>query len=303
MSDKKRKDRKLSHWLKVKLGSPAPMEYQDVQSMAEGKPQKLVGEVIADNIAREAMKGERWAIELSYDRTEGKPIQAVKEDTGERSVEERIEDVTKHHLNELASNSAEVMLPPNPLMANLPTHSPLIPSSLAQRIADATNVSPILATTAPEQYGEFWTCPATGITIPKTVKGNLRWRQRILNDAAMDENLQSSLRAACAESVYLWINLFCWTFRPKIVDADGKERDTRGAEAHYPFITWKVQDEAIAGIYESFNGGGDIGFDKSREMGASWIILTSLHHQWQFREAFTALELSRVEELVDQKAT
>jgi hypothetical protein len=99
---RKRKDKKLSHWLRFELQKPAPIEFQDTAAMAEGEPQLLGGEIIARNVVKEAMRGERWAIELCYDRTEGKPIQAVKDDASERGVEERLEDVTKHHLNELA---------------------------------------------------------------------------------------------------------------------------------------------------------------------------------------------------------
>lgn len=102
MSERKRKDTKVSRWLKRRLADPAPIEFQDIDAMAGGAPQKLVGEVIAENVTREAMKGERWAIELTFDRSEGKPIQAVKDDASDRSVEERLEDVTRHHLNQLA---------------------------------------------------------------------------------------------------------------------------------------------------------------------------------------------------------
>jgi hypothetical protein len=117
----------------------------------------------------------------------------------------------------------------------------------------------------------------------------------------MDDALQAQLRAACSASVFVWLNLFGWTFRPKIVNPDGTERSTKGAEAHYPFITWKIQDEGLTAILEAIETGADLGFDKSRDMGASWIILSALHWLWQFRPAFSAMELSRSEEYVDQK--
>jgi hypothetical protein len=58
-----------------------------------------------------------------------------------------------------------------------------------------------------------------------------------------------------APSVFVWLNLFGWTFRPKIVNPDGTERSTKGAEAHYPFITWKVQDEAVDRDLEAIETG------------------------------------------------
>src|SRR5438309_1938024 len=104
MSDEKRKrrDRALSRWLKEILGRAAPIDFQDVDSMAGGDPGKTNAEVVAELIVREACKGERWAIEILADRTEGKPVQAVKQEGEDRSVEERIEDVTVAHLNDLA---------------------------------------------------------------------------------------------------------------------------------------------------------------------------------------------------------
>jgi hypothetical protein len=158
---RKRKDKKLSHWLRFELQKPAPIEFQDTAAMAEGEPQLLGGEIIARNVVKEAMRGERWAIELCYDRTEGKPIQAVKDDASERGVEERLEDVTKHHLNELA-RSLGVAVAAEPIGAG-PVVTGGEAGELDEREAD-------LATTAPEQYGDFWTCPATGIAIPKTLK-------------------------------------------------------------------------------------------------------------------------------------
>jgi hypothetical protein len=102
MSKKKRRDVLLSKWLKTLLGQGAPMELQDMDAMAMGDPGKTNAEIIAGHIVGEALKKERWAIELIADRTEGKPMQAVKQDDGDRSTEERIEDVTRAHLNDLA---------------------------------------------------------------------------------------------------------------------------------------------------------------------------------------------------------
>jgi hypothetical protein len=104
MSKKKRRDVLLSKWLKTILGKSAPIELQDTMSMAHGDPGKTNAEIIAEHIISEARdKKERWAIELIADRTEGKPIQAVKQDDGDRSTEERIEDVTRAHINDLAN--------------------------------------------------------------------------------------------------------------------------------------------------------------------------------------------------------
>jgi hypothetical protein len=102
---KKRRDAKLSRWLKELLGRNAPIEIQDIDELADGQPGKTNAEALAEIIVREAVVNkERWAIELIADRTEGKPVQAVKNDEGDRTTEERIADVTVAHLNQLAGS-------------------------------------------------------------------------------------------------------------------------------------------------------------------------------------------------------
>jgi hypothetical protein len=123
MSKKKRRDVLLSKWLKTILGKSAPIDLQDTLAMANGDPGKTNAEIIAEHIVSEARdKKERWAIELIADRTEGKPIQAVKQDDGDRSTEERIEDVTRAHLNDLANVALGIQ--PRPASAERAAESP-----------------------------------------------------------------------------------------------------------------------------------------------------------------------------------
>lgn len=103
---KKRRDTKLSKWLRELLGRNAPIEFQEQAELLAGEPGKTNAEVIAEAVLAAAREGKQWAIELVHDRTEGKPVQAIKPDEGDRSVEERINDVTVQHLNDLANGLA-----------------------------------------------------------------------------------------------------------------------------------------------------------------------------------------------------
>jgi hypothetical protein len=179
------------------------------------------------------------------------------------------------------------------------TVSGLMPT-LAAKIGQVTGTNgPHLLSRPAPQHGASWTCPRTGIVIPKTIKANLLWRRRLLNEASASEPFQRQLRAACAASPWFWINGFCWTYRPKRVNELGEEVPCLDHEAHVPFVTWLVQDEFIGELQDAIDGGHDVLIDKSRDMGASWLCLTVLHHYWQFRRAVSFLELSRKEELVD----
>lgn len=137
--------------------------------------------------------------------------------------------------------------------------------------------------------------------VPKGFDANLRWRQATMDAAAADESVQAQLRQVCSVSPLFWINAFVWTYRQKMTLPDGSERPVQGAAAVYPMITWLVQDEAIAELIDAIENGHDIDIEKSRDMGASWVILLVFHWYWQFRSNVTFLEASRKEELVYDK--
>lgn len=83
-----------------------------------------------------------------------------------------------------------------------------------------------------------------------------------------------------------------WTFQPKREQSIYK---------HLPFITWPVQDEAIDEIIARIRNGGDLLIDKSREMGATWIILGCYMAEWLLVPDSTFLVISRKEEYVYKK--
>lgn len=114
--------------------------------------------------------------------------------------------------------------------------------------------------------------------------------------AADDPVLQEDLRAACKLSILFWANAFCWTYKKQDWGSFGKRRCK---QPHVPFITWEIQDQYLAELRRCMVEGESMLTDKSREMGASWCIVTAIHHVWMFEDDMDILELSRKEELVD----
>ncbi len=153
------------------------------------------------------------------------------------------------------------------------------------------------------QYSDEMTCPVTGLKIPKTMAGNLAWRKRVLAACDASDATKAKVYAACSKSIIYWINLFGWTYRPKMVNADGKEIALTGTKTHVPFITWHVQDVAIRELHDSIMGGHDIAIDKSRDMGATWICLMVFLWFWLFKGNTSFLVLSRKEDLVDRRGS
>jgi hypothetical protein len=96
-----RADAKISKNLKRILSDVAPDNHQIVLANGD-KTQKSYAEVIAEGVVQLAADRKEWAITFIAEYTEGKPTVADKQDGGDSTTEERLRDVTKHHLNALA---------------------------------------------------------------------------------------------------------------------------------------------------------------------------------------------------------
>ena len=125
--------------------------------------------------------------------------------------------------------------------------------------------------------------------VPKGMSENLLFRQSLLVDAAGDVGLQGSLRGMCAADPLFYINAFCWTHDPRLE-----------ALSTVPFITWgEYQDEAILSILGAI-GKEDLLIEKSRDMGATWLLLVCFDWAWRFRPGQSFLVVSRNEDYVDK---
>ncbi len=147
---------------------------------------------------------------------------------------------------------------------------------------------------------DWWVCPVTGLQVPKTVPANLQYRKMVRDRCGDDDGFRSAVMAACSQSCIYWLNVFAWTLRLRKV-VDGKTVNVTGNEAHYPLITWPVQDEVIGAVIDAIDEGHDLNIDKSRDMGASWLVLYVF--DWRFifcRENHLGV-VSRKESLVDAR--
>ena len=90
----------------------------------------------------------------------------------------------------------------------------------------------------------------------------------------------------CSRDLLFYINTFCYTYDP------------RKEPSALPFITYDFQDTALQTINESINN-EDLCIEKTRDMGASWMVLMVYEWRWHFRDLQAFLCASRVEDLVD----
>ncbi len=95
-----------------------------------------------------------------------------------------------------------------------------------------------------------------------------------------------------AEGCIFFIENFGWTFDPR----------PQADPFNLPFILFDYQKEAIRALFDHIDHGKDLLFEKSRDMGASWIIFCYVPlWYWLFRDGSNFLIGSYKEELVDNR--
>lgn len=94
------------------------------------------------------------------------------------------------------------------------------------------------------------------------------------------------------EGMKFFINNFGWTFDPR----------PEHAPNHLPFITFDYQDRAIEWLIDHIDNGRDGLLEKSRDMGASWLLFVyGPLWYWLFRDGVSILLGSYKEDLVDDR--
>lgn len=120
-------------------------------------------------------------------------------------------------------------------------------------------------------------------------------RERVLRAAPAE---QAHLRAAFAGSFAAWCEATAWTYRVKDIDPE-TGREVPAPQMHVPFTLWPCQVEASEAIIDAIGKGEDCVIRKSRDMGASWLLVGIAAWGWLFH-GWQTLLVSRVEDLVDR---
>ena len=124
--------------------------------------------------------------------------------------------------------------------------------------------------------------------VPKGVCANLRWRAKIHRKVLDDPSYVDIIKDACSRDPLFFINGFTYT------------HDTRREPfSKLPFILYPFQEEAVLEIISAIND-HDLLIEKSRDMGASWVTITTIVWCWRFRSGRDFLLGSRNDEYVDK---
>lgn len=125
--------------------------------------------------------------------------------------------------------------------------------------------------------------------VPKGLADNIRYRRKVLQLAQDSYEAQRELWIACSRDILFYINVFGYTYNPKLM-----------GNPFIPMITWPYQDEAIFKLQQCIEKGEDALIEKSRDMGASWLVMFLMKHDWHFNPGASLKAYSRKEDLVDR---
>ncbi|MCC7147127.1 MAG: hypothetical protein IT443_11835 [Phycisphaeraceae bacterium] len=102
--------RKLSQLLADALGQKASSELLSqcpdlLKQIQAGQEIPTIAELLVAKVVQLALdpaKQNQWAVEMIFDRVEGKPVAGIAPDDQGRPIEDRLDDITGQYINELA---------------------------------------------------------------------------------------------------------------------------------------------------------------------------------------------------------
>jgi hypothetical protein len=113
--------------------------------------------------------------------------------------------------------------------------------------------------------------------VPKEIGANIQYRLNLRRRAESDVGFQQAMLTACKHDVLFFFSAFCWLYEPR----PRFGRDGRLLPKQIPFIPWDHQEPVILQIRQNL-GIKDIGIEKSRGEGMSWIGVLMALHDWLF---------------------
>lgn len=126
--------------------------------------------------------------------------------------------------------------------------------------------------------------------IPNSIPENLSFRKKLFETLIQDKEMLKVFLQMCLERPQIAFKSLFWTFNPRM----------RAGYRNLPFITRPAQDEAIDAVKDAIDNGHDLLIDKSRDEGATEIIVKMYCLYWLLVPDSMFLVGSRKEEFVDK---
>lgn len=130
----------------------------------------------------------------------------------------------------------------------------------------------------------------TGANVPRGALTNIEYRRDVLLKCLHPGPVRDNVYSLCSRDPVFWVNTFCYTKDPK-----------KPTVPKVPFVLYEdFQDEAFMEIIMAIETGSDLLIEKTRDMGASWLILYAFTWFWIFRDNSDFRAGSRKEDFVDK---
>ena len=123
----------------------------------------------------------------------------------------------------------------------------------------------------------------------RLVNERLRKRVLLLDKAEKDLELRAELLELCKRDPVFWINNFCWTYNPNYPSSC----------QDIPFELFPFQTFFVEEVVKCIRQKEDFAIEKSRDMGASWLLLMIMQWFWLFEPSVSFLLGSKKEYDVD----
>jgi len=112
------------------------------------------------------------------------------------------------------------------------------------------------------------------ITPPQEPVANVQYRKQLRLWAAKHPANRRWIMQKCKKDFYFWLESFAWLYEP---------RPEPGRAAILPFIPWAHQRPVMDAILRNL-GYDDIGIEKARGEGATWLCLMIIVWRWIFHD-------------------
>lgn len=126
---------------------------------------------------------------------------------------------------------------------------------------------------------------------PKSYRENMEWRRKLLAKCTREPEYREKVKELFFRDPIFAFNAFFYTYDP------------RKRPFHIqPFCTYDYQDEAILDLVDVIKNGEDFLVEKSRDMGISWLVITTFLWLWLNPSGGSDFLCgSRIEDYVDKK--
>lgn len=123
---------------------------------------------------------------------------------------------------------------------------------------------------------------------PPELESAIRFRYAMLLALDGDHERQALEKQKCQNDIVYFVENYGWTFDPRLPDPN------------IPFKLFDKQKECLKWIESIVEGGNDGVFEKSRDMGATWLCVVFLVHRWLFQKGFRGAVGTRSKDLLDR---